>query len=89
MIRVVDASASLNLQARDDNLLTPMALPYFEGDFWPNVIEDCIREVENEEQERKRQEELQQNGEDDDEHDAFGSTDGGKSSKKNMYVVHN
>ncbi|VDN60384.1 unnamed protein product [Dracunculus medinensis] len=61
-------------QARDDNLLTPMALPYFEGDFWPNVIEDCIREVENEEQERKH----------DDEHDAFGSTDGGKSSKKNM-----
>ncbi|KIH48675.1 hypothetical protein ANCDUO_21252, partial [Ancylostoma duodenale] len=28
--------------ARDDNLTTPMSLPYFEGDFWPNVIEDCI-----------------------------------------------
>lgn len=32
-------------QARDDNLTTPMSLPYFEGDFWPNVIEDCIRYV--------------------------------------------
>uniref|UniRef100_A0A914RMT6 histone acetyltransferase n=1 Tax=Parascaris equorum TaxID=6256 RepID=A0A914RMT6_PAREQ len=55
-------------QARDDNLTTPMALPYFEGDFWPNVIEDCIREVQNEEQERKH----------DDEDDVFHSGDNGK-----------
>uniref|UniRef100_A0A9J2PJZ0 histone acetyltransferase n=1 Tax=Ascaris lumbricoides TaxID=6252 RepID=A0A9J2PJZ0_ASCLU len=68
-------------QARDDNLTTPMALPYFEGDFWPNVIEDCIREVQNEEQERKRQEEAQQNAEDDDEDDVFHSGDNGKSKK--------
>ncbi|VDM37416.1 unnamed protein product [Toxocara canis] len=68
-------------QARDDNLTTPMALPYFEGDFWPNVIEDCIREVQNEEQERKRQEEAQQNADDDDEDDVFHTGDNGKSKK--------
>lgn len=28
-------------------------LPYFEGDFWPNVIETCIAEVEQEEHHRK------------------------------------
>lgn len=36
-----------------------MSLPYFEGDFWPNIIEDCIRDAEKEEHERKRHEELQ------------------------------
>lgn len=47
-----------------------MGLPYFEGDFWPNVIEDCIRDVQMEEIERKKQEEAAaaqaQNGEDED-----------------------
>ena len=28
-------------------------LPYFEGDFWPNVIETCIAELEREEHQRK------------------------------------
>ncbi|VDK63791.1 unnamed protein product [Gongylonema pulchrum] len=32
-------------QAKQDNLLTPMALPYFEGDFWPTSIENCIGDV--------------------------------------------
>lgn len=59
-----------------------MSLPYFEGDFWPNVIEDCIREVQNEEMERKRQEEAaQQNADDDDEDDVFHSGDNPKSKK--------
>lgn len=44
-------------QARDDNLTSPTQLPYFEGDFWPNVIEDCIREASNEEAQRKVKEE--------------------------------
>ncbi|OZC06354.1 hypothetical protein X798_06658 [Onchocerca flexuosa] len=72
-------------QARDENLVTPMELSYFEGDFWPNVIEDCIREAQNEEQERKRQEEAarqeQQNAEDEDGDDMFHDGDNGKSKK--------
>lgn len=31
-------------------------LPYFEGDFWPNVLEESIKELEQEEEERKREE---------------------------------
>ncbi|VDN37207.1 unnamed protein product [Gongylonema pulchrum] len=71
--------------ARDDNLVTPMALPYFEGDFWPNVIEDCIREVQNEELERKRLEEAarqeQLNAEDEDGDDVVHDGDSGKTKK--------
>lgn len=32
-----------------------MSLPYFEGDFWPGVIEDCMREV-GDEVARRREE---------------------------------
>jgi E1A/CREB-binding protein len=28
-------------------------LPYFDGDFWPNTLEDSIKELDQEEQERK------------------------------------
>ncbi len=71
------------LQARDDNLTTPMTLPYFEGDFWPGVIEDCIRETTNEEAERKRAEVEAQAADmdDDDDDDIFSTGDHGK--KKN------
>ncbi|KAI6241003.1 Clathrin heavy chain [Aphelenchoides fujianensis] len=41
-------------QAKDDDLQCPTTLPYFEGDFWPNVIEDCIRDAKKEENERKK-----------------------------------
>ncbi|KAI6648030.1 CREB-binding protein isoform X2 [Oopsacas minuta] len=34
----------------------PTAIPYFEGDFWPNVIENFIKEIDHEEQERKQEE---------------------------------
>lgn len=63
-------------QARDDNLTTPTQLPYFEGDFWPNVIEDCIREASNEEAQRKVKED------DDDGEDADGGLGGNDSGKK-------
>ena len=46
-----------------------MSLPYFEGDFWPNTIEDCIRDVEKEENERKKFEQMA--AADDDEDDLF------------------
>lgn len=28
-------------------------MPYFEGDFWPNALEDSIKELDQEEEERK------------------------------------
>ncbi|VDM62090.1 unnamed protein product [Angiostrongylus costaricensis] len=42
-------------QACDSNFATPMSLPYFEGDFWPHVIEDCIREVSDEDAWRRKE----------------------------------
>ncbi|KAK0417727.1 hypothetical protein QR680_013172 [Steinernema hermaphroditum] len=74
-------------QAKDDNLTTPKGLPYFEGDFWPNVIEDCIRDADNEEQARKKAEAEAQN-EDDDEDDIFPS-DNGKMKKSSTKKKNN
>ena len=37
-----------------ENLTSPEQLPYFEGDFWPIVIEEQIKELDHElEEERK------------------------------------
>lgn len=37
-----------------EELTSPDQLPYFEGDFWPNVIEEQIKELDHElEEERK------------------------------------
>jgi E1A/CREB-binding protein len=35
---------------------TPLDIPYFEGDFWPNVLEECIKESEQEEEKRRKEE---------------------------------
>ncbi len=43
-------------QASDDGLRSATELPYFEGDFWPNALEDCIRELDQEEEERRKTE---------------------------------
>jgi Histone acetylation protein len=32
-------------------------MPYFEGDFWPNILEESIKELEQEEMEKRRREE--------------------------------
>lgn len=55
---VVCEYKDIHKQAKDDNLSSPMGLPYFEGDFWPNIIEDCIREADKEEAERKQSEDI-------------------------------
>lgn len=41
-------------QSVDDNLCNAYELPYFEGDFWPNVLEECIKELSAQEQEEQR-----------------------------------
>ena len=45
--------------AIDNNLNSAKDLAYFEGDFWPNVIEESIKELETEEEERRRREEAE------------------------------
>ena len=37
-------------------ITTVTDIPYFEGDFWPNVIEETIKELDQEEEETKASE---------------------------------
>lgn len=41
-------------QATEDNLKSACELPYFEGDFWPNVLEESIKELDQEEEEKRK-----------------------------------
>lgn len=41
-------------QATEDNLHSVAELPYFEGDFWPNVLEESIKELDQEEEEKRK-----------------------------------
>jgi len=50
------SSQDICKQATEDRLTSANELPYFEGDFWPNVLEESIRELEQEEEERKKEE---------------------------------
>ncbi|PSN48638.1 hypothetical protein C0J52_12712 [Blattella germanica] len=42
-------------QAVEDKLSSAAELPYFEGDFWPNVLEESIKELDQEEEEKRKQ----------------------------------
>ena len=53
------SSQDIFKDAIDGNLSSAKDLAYFEGDFWPNVIEESIRELEQEEEERWRREEAE------------------------------
>ena len=39
----------MHRQSIDDDLTSVTELAYFEGDFWPNVIEEQIKELDQEE----------------------------------------
>ena len=39
----------MHKQSIDDESTSVMDLAYFEGDFWPNVIEEQIKELDQEE----------------------------------------
>ncbi len=58
--RIVLDYKDIYKQAIEDNLTSPADLPYFEGDFWPNVMEETIRELEQEEEARKKELEEQE-----------------------------
>lgn len=46
----------IHKQAIEDNFKSATELPYFEGDFWPNVIEESIKEIDMEQQKIIQQE---------------------------------
>ena len=54
----------------ENNLQSVTEMPYFEGDFWPNILEESIKEIEQEEMEQRRREE----------EEAAADTDDGESS---------
>lgn len=40
-----------------ENKITSVAkIPYFDGDYWPNILEECIKEQEQEEDKRRQEE---------------------------------
>ena len=45
--------------AIENNIASAAELPYFEGDFWPGVLEESIKELETEEEEKRRREEAE------------------------------
>ena len=46
----------IHRDAIENGMKTPLDIPYFEGDFWPNVLEECIKESEQEEEKRRKEE---------------------------------
>ncbi|XP_051550123.1 CREB-binding protein-like isoform X2 [Myxocyprinus asiaticus] len=54
--RILQDYKDIFKQATEDRLTSANELPYFEGDFWPNVLEESIKELEQEEEERKKEE---------------------------------
>ncbi|XP_057659426.1 CREB-binding protein isoform X6 [Diorhabda carinulata] len=53
--RIVMDYKDILKQAMEDNLRSAADLPYFEGDFWPNVLEESIKELDQEEEEKRKQ----------------------------------
>ncbi|KAA3680711.1 E1A/CREB-binding protein [Paragonimus westermani] len=63
--------------ALDHQLVSPTEIPYFEGDFWPNTLEDILKELEEEEARRRREEAMLQAEAEDDDSDGMGLTGDG------------
>lgn len=45
--------------AQENQLNSAADMPYFEGDFWPNVLEESIKELDQEEEEKRKREEAE------------------------------
>ena len=54
--RVVIDYKDILKDAIENNVQSAAEMPYFEGDFWPNVLEESIKELDQEEEKRKREE---------------------------------
>ena len=55
LVYVVSQFQDILKQAVEDKLSSAAELPYFEGDFWPNVLEESIKELDQEEEEKRKQ----------------------------------
>ena len=45
--------------AIESNVQSVVEIPYFEGDYWPNILEESIKELEQEEEDKRRREEVE------------------------------
>jgi len=45
--------------AVESNMQSVVEMPYFEGDFWPNILEESIKELEQEEEDKRKREEVE------------------------------
>ena len=54
--QVIHSFNDIYKQAKEDRLIHAREIPYFEGDFWPNIMEESIKEVKQEEEDRKQAE---------------------------------
>jgi E1A/CREB-binding protein len=54
--RVVIDYKDIHKDAIENGMKTPLDMPYFEGDFWPNVLEECRKESEKQEEEEEERE---------------------------------
>ncbi|VDL98160.1 unnamed protein product [Schistocephalus solidus] len=62
--------------AIDHHLVSPTEIPYFEGDFWPNTLEEILQELDKEER-RRREEAVAIAETEDDDPDCSGGLEGG------------
>ncbi|KAL3316602.1 hypothetical protein Ciccas_004748 [Cichlidogyrus casuarinus] len=68
--------------------VSPTDLPYFEGDYWPNALEEIFKEIDDEEKKRQKEQVLYQEDEDqqqqldDDSTQSPGSSCGGPNSNQ-------
>lgn len=62
--KIVVSYQDILKQAQQDQVKSAMDLPYFEGDFWPNVIEDSIKEIEMEQDKQQQQNQMNDSGND-------------------------
>ncbi|CAF3683323.1 unnamed protein product [Rotaria sp. Silwood1] len=54
--RVVIDYKDIMKDCQDNQVQNALTIPYFEGDFWSNIIEESIKELDQEEEDRRKQE---------------------------------
>jgi len=52
--------------AVDNGIKSVTQVPYFEGDFWPNVLEDCTKALDGDEEQDKHSQESTADGDTED-----------------------
>ncbi|CAH8581817.1 unnamed protein product [Heterobilharzia americana] len=65
--RIVVDYKDICQDANESHLISPAELAYFEGDFWPNTLEEIFKEMDEEDAKRKQEQEALARGDDDDE----------------------